>query len=161
MRISTGVTVNVSANTERWLSEIRSGRAFAGSATLAALAANFSHIQLLNPAGSVITIVTRLLTLDLVVVGSAGVGTHNTALTTLAGAGANLLSGGAASVGEIRSQTDVAQLGTYLSTYDLLASSPIHFGGEWILELGAGEGIITSPGAVNVANRTSFLWIEI
>jgi len=161
MRISTGVTVNVSANTERWLSELRAGRTFGGTGLVAALAANVSIVQLFNPVGSLVTVIVKLITVNIQVQVSGGVTLYNTALTTLVGNGANLLNGGANSVAEVRTIQTGGALGTFIASYDLIANTPIVFGGDWLVELGAGEGVTFQPGAVNFASRASFLWMEI
>jgi hypothetical protein len=161
MRVNTGLTVSVSANTERWLSELRAGRAFGGSAQSTAVAANFSHVQLFNPVGSLITIIARLATVSLAATQNVGIGIYNTALTTLSGNGLNLLSGGAAAVGEVRTQVNGAALGTFIYLLDLAANDPKDFAAEWLLELGAGEGMIITGGVVNISVRGSFLWMEV
>lgn len=161
MRISTGVTVNVSANTERWLSEMRAGRAFASGALIGPTAANNSHVQLFNPAGSQITVIVRS------VIGGPSANdlmlfrTHNTALTTLVGNGVNLLSGGAAGVAEVRTLDNAIVLGTGFGSFRALANDSKQVGPDWIIELGASEGLATSPATLNVGNATTFFWLEV
>jgi len=160
MRISTGVTVNVSAQVERWFSELRAGRAFSGVGALAAAAGTVSEIQLFNPAGSAITLLLYKCVGDATVASALQLRTFNTALATLIGNGLNMLSGGAASVAEIRSAAPAVNDGTSFWSKAALAGEPIELGDLWVIELGAGEGVIATDNTQNVGVRFTFLWNE-
>lgn len=161
MRISTGTTVNVSANTERWLSEIRTGRAFTLGASLGPTAANNSHVQLFNPVASGIVVLVRVVICGPTVNDLILLRQHNTALTTLTGNGINLLSGAAASVAEVRTLDNAGLLGTNMGGFRVLANSSQQFGPDWLFELGAGEGLAIVPFTVNNGCAASFAWLEV
>jgi len=161
MRISTGVTVNVSANTERWLSEIRSGRAFATAATQAGVAGELSFVQLFNPAASPVTVLTRFAMAWSGTSEEVSVRVYNTALTTLVGNGTNLLDGGAASVAEFRSQSNVADLGAGLASVSIPANDAKEIGREWLVELAPGQGLLVRGNTANTAITGSFFWVEV
>lgn len=161
MRISTGVTVNVSANTERWLSELRAGHAFQGGVSQGPTVGNNSHGQLFNPAGSGVKVIGRFFaggpTANTAVIMSF----HNTALTTLNGNGSNLLSGGAASVAELRRQDNAGILGTTIGNFQVLAADSKQIGADWTFELSASQGFILAGNVVNVGINAVFVWIEV
>lgn len=160
MRIGLGGAITVTA-TERWLSEIRAGRAFIGNRVQVASAANFGHIQLLNPAGSAVTIIVRAIVLSLGAATRARMAYFDTALTTLVGTGANLLRGAAASVGTIRAEDNAAELGTEIYNINILSGTPTDPVPEWLCELGAGEGVLINCALVNTAILGNFLWMEV
>lgn len=155
MRISEGPVSNID-----WLYEIRNARAFARGTEQVASVGDLSHVQLFNPAASGITIAVHLVIMSVSVAGPVNWVSYDAALTTLAGTGFNLDSGGAASVGEIRNEALVAAGGNAVFTAALLADTATDVLGEWFLLLGAGEGIVTRPGNTNIGNRTSFEWVE-
>lgn len=161
MRISTGVTVNVSANTERWLASLRAQGCFLGSAFLAASVGNFSHVQLFNPAASGKTLLLRGLVGGSPSATQISINSYNTALTTLFGAGLNGLMGGAAGVAELRTQTNAAELGTTFGRFRVLAGDSRSLSAEWIAEIPEGKGVLLSGGAVNIHVDASFTWEEV
>jgi len=161
MRISTGVTVNVSANTERWLSEIRTGRAFTRGTGLAAVAANNGHVQLLNPAASGVNLIVRGIKFAVNVLGEIRVARYDTALGTLVGNGLSLLAGGTAALAEIRTATNVGALGTLMRQIPALASTSVELSPEWWIELGPGEGVVGIDMTVNDTVYGNFDWIEV
>jgi hypothetical protein len=61
----------------------------------------------------------------------------------------------------VRTQVNGAALGTFIYLLDLAANDPKDFAAEWLLELGAGEGMIITGGVVNISVRGSFLWMEV
>jgi hypothetical protein len=160
MRVNTGLTVSVSANTERWLSELRAGRAFGGRAYQPNVAAQFARAQLLNPVGSGVTIIARLAVFGSSFAASVNVGHYNTALATLVATSRNLLSGGAAPVAEIRTETGVASVGSQLFAATVLANTSLQLNAEWLTELGAGEGLLFEESTVNLDLLVGILWME-
>ena len=160
MRVGLGGAVTVTA-TERWLAEIRSGRAFTRGGFSGPTAATLSHLQLFNPAASGVTIIIRAVIVAVSATGLVAIVTHNTALTTLVGAGVNLLAGGAAGLGELRSLDNAVQLGTIADRLSLIADTPSDVVPEWFFELGAGEGILVNSENANVRTIATYHWIEL
>ena len=144
-----------------WLNEIRAGRAFSGETSLAASVGNNSHLQLFNPVGSGITIVVKRIVTTPLADQSVEVRQHNTALTTLGMNGINLLSGGAAAIGEVRSQQNASRLGTRFRQLSLLANVPFDFAKDWDIELGAGEGVQLIGASTNVGIIGFYEWSEL
>ena len=144
-----------------WLNEIRAGRAFIRGGERSEAGGVFSHLQLINPAGSGITIVVKSAIMDMAASDRMNLATQNDQLTGLAGLGVNLLSGGNAGVGMVRSVNDAGALGTGIAIRLSIGSTPREWFAEWGFELGAGEGILFRPGLVNVPIRGTFQWIEV
>ena len=144
-----------------WLNEIRAARAFARSVALAASVGDFGHIQLFNPGGSGITIIVHKIYPATNNQQEFVIQTHNTALTTLVGTGINLLSGGAAGIGELRTENILSITGTQLYRGRILGSTLIALPLEWFMELGAGEGVLFTTTGSNEAHVDTFEWIEL
>lgn len=163
MRISTGLTVNVQAvaqSTERWLAEIRAGRAFYRGGSRGASVGNFSEVQLLNPAGSGVNVNVFRALISTDVAGTVGFRRHDTALGTLDGTGFNLLEGAAASVSEIRTANPGAQSGTERFRIAIPAAEFRLVIEQWLVELGPGEGVLFSKNTVNQEMQGVFFWME-
>src|SRR6267142_1192683 len=110
MRQNVGTATTVTA-TDQWLAYIQAGKAFVLGARLAATAANIGHVQLFNPVASGKTVLARRVIVSCSAVDGLDLNVYNTALTTDAGAGINMLSGGAAGVAHVRTQFNGAELG--------------------------------------------------
>lgn len=149
------------STTERWFDEIRRGRAFALGTLAGPTAANISHVQLFNPVASLVTIIVYAVWHTENTLSTNDINTHNVALTTLVGNGVNLLSGGAAASGELRTQDNAVQLGTRFATLTLNANDARLFILPWLIELGAGKGVLVTHRVVNQQLSTTFFWIEI
>ena len=160
MRVDFGADIEVVA-TERWLDELRAGRAFGYGTRLAAGGAGInSHLQLFNPAASGATILLRTIIAGTTIAGDIHIRAHNTALTTLESAGVNLLAGGAAGQGQVRSQ-NAATLGSLLMRIPQPASETVRMLDEWIVELGPGEGVLVTPNGANLEVFANYLWVEL
>lgn len=160
MRVGTGGAITVTA-TEVWLSEIRAGRAAIGGAYQAAVAAQLSHIQLLNPVGSGKQILMRYLIVSALNAQALNIRRYDTALTTDSGSQANLLLGGAVPLGQVRTQTNAAALGTSLGSFYLPASTPVPLAPDWIAELSPGQGILFAGTVVNLDLAVTYFWREV
>ncbi len=115
-----------------------------------ALAANYSHVQCLNPTGSgkvvfVDGIEYQLSTSDYVLLCSRG-----TALTTSYSTPKNKNIGGAAGSAEGRTQTNGSGLGTSILSRAGVAYQNQSMRFKAPLRLEAGEGVLLRPAAVNV-----------
>jgi hypothetical protein len=159
VKIGLGGALTVTA-TETWLSEVRAGRGFVMGGVQAAVAAQQSHVQLLNPAGSARTLIVRG-----IVASSGGadvlrIARHDAALATLLGAGVNLLRGGTAGLGEVRTAANAGLLGTTEFRVNILAGTPFIPVPEWYCELDPGEGMLVGLETVAIALFTNYLWNE-
>lgn len=85
--------------------------AFVASPYQAAVAAQYSHVELWNPAASGIDVMISQFSVRSATAGVIGVAFHNAALTTLRGAATSKLYGGAAGLSEAREQANGASLG--------------------------------------------------
>lgn len=144
-----------------WLSEIRAGRAFSLEGLQAAVSGQNSHIQLWNPDASGITTIVRYLGGNVGASSSISILHYNTALTTLIGNGRNLLAGGADSVSELRSQTNIGVLGTEFEEFSIGDTNFRVLVDDWHTELGAGEGVLLALQVANIALRGLFRYIEV
>lgn len=160
MKINFGGGLTVTA-TERWLSEIRAGRAFLRGKLLAASVGNYNELQFLNPAASGVTAIVRACFAGTGVGDYVQVRTHNAALATLVGQGVNLAAGGAAGLAAVRSATPAAPDGTLAAEIYTAAGALNSIVPEWLFELDAAEGILITTGNTNVALAATYYWIEI
>jgi len=160
LRVDFGADIEVIA-TERWLDETRGGRAFARGGVLAASVGNLGHHQIFNPAASGVIALVRAVIASLGSADAIILTTHNTALTTLVGAGTNLLFGGAAGACVYRTQNNAALLGTEITRVLLQANLPINVALEWFGELGPAEGLVVATGNANIQSTAFFQWIEV
>lgn len=159
MRVSAGGGVSVTA-TDRWLAEIRAGRAFASQDIQGGAVGVNSHVQLFNPAASgKILVVYRIIPVP-TVTGLFFVAMHNTALVTFGSTRVNLLNGGPTGVGQVRRENR-AGVGSDLAAVTLIANDPSFPGMGWWAELGQGEGIVMYPNNQNESFRCGYLWFEV
>lgn len=161
VNVSDRITRDVGWVADRWLRELRAGRAFGGFASVGAGAGVQGHAQLFNPVGSGITVIVYRVYLTVLTTTSILMSHYNTALTTLATTTRNMLSGGTAPVAEVRSQTNTGSFGSLFWRSDLTASTGFNIGIEWLSELGAGEGLVILCGNNNTEMNGSYFWIEI
>lgn len=160
MRIGTGGALTVTS-TEQWLSQLRAARAFLGSASIGPTAANYSHVQLYNPAGSGVQVIVRTAFASVAVAAFVNLGRYDVALTTDQGTGKNSLLGAAAAQAHIRSQDNAARLPTLVAQMYLQAGLPINFASEWLVEISPGQGIVLYPDTVNTEIVAAFSWYEV
>ncbi len=159
MRINLGTQASVSAS-DQWLTYVKAGQAFNLGVLQAAVAAALGQIQLLNPVASGKTVLVRSLILEADVNSPVDIAEYDTALVTDAGAGRNLLRGGAAAVAHVRQQTSAALVGTVAYNSSILASSPFRPVDNWFYILAPGNGLVAQGEAANIAVRAYFQWAE-
>lgn len=155
MQIIPGAAVNVD-----WLYQVRNGRGFTAGTTLGPSPGNYSEIQLLNPAASGKTALVHVVLAAVAVASIIQLNTFDTGLTTDAGAGVNLLLGGAAGVCHIRTDQPAARDGTFVFNYPVAAGIPVPVSNDWYFQLGQGKGFLLCPGIVNVQIGVTFMWAE-
>lgn len=144
-----------------WLTAIRRGLAFVGGQGITGAAGQQAHVQLLNPAGSGITVVMHKCKATRDTAGSLLFHRHDTALTTLETTQVNLLIGGTAPVGQIRTVSNAGNLGTLIFPLATPSDQTLVLFEEWGPELGPGEGVVViNPSAAGTL-RAVFEWIEL
>lgn len=134
----------------------------AGAATQGAVASEFSHIQILNPAGS-----GKILYVDNLMA-SVGAASHidllryDTALTT-AVAARSLKIGGAAGIGQVRTQTFTTLVGTgdLIAQIRMAADAPFDiFKYQSPIIIAPGEGIVARCRLANTGLSINGIWRE-
>jgi hypothetical protein len=155
-----GGTGGAAAAADIWHTKVRAGAAFTASAFVAALAANYSLIQLLNPVGSGVTLVIYGAISTVSLTSRPTIREYDTALTTLDMNGVNLLRGGAAGLGAVRTEQAAAVPGSRTNSTDALANTPIYWPFPWLGQLSAGEGIVFCGSAVNSQVSANIWWYE-
>lgn len=131
--------------------ETDAGAAFVWYGSQAAVAAEYSHCQLMNAAGSGKKVyVDRVeVAFDAGAVSLVSAALYNTAMTTAGAAGINRLSGGAAASALFRSQANGTVLGTLIGTRQVLAGEHATFTFEPPIRLDAGKGLSVNGGTLN------------
>lgn len=125
--------------------------AYMGAASSAALAANYSHVQLWNPSATKRCVIEQVMA-GASLVGSVQLVFHNAALTTLVGAIRSKLSGGADGPFQLRSQQNAAQIGTaapFLGWHAQPAATPVLYPMKEPIVLTVNQGLIVRNSAVN------------
>lgn len=159
MRQNLGTALTVTA-TEKWLAAVQAGQAFSQFASQNAVAAQFSHVQLFNPAASGKTLLLRAVIGSTNPAAAIGFSMDNTQRTTDAGAGVCLLDGAAAGVGHVRQETNAALQGTQFGSVLTQAGVPDIIPIEWFAQLAPGQGLSTFATLVNVQLVAWFMWTE-
>src|SRR5262249_55793281 len=144
MRVTLGASISLTV-TERFLTELRLGRAFSGGQNVAASVGNFSEVQLFVPGGlSPAAIIHRIVLFSTATV-RIRMNLFDVAATTFVMNGKNLLRGGADSVAQVRSDTVAVADGTFMTAFPVSANVPFTIPSEWLVELRNGQGVIFNP----------------
>ena len=159
MRINVGSQASVTAS-EKWLTYIQAGQAFAMAGLQGGVAAQNSHVQLFNPVASGKTVLVRRVMVSASLVDELDLTLYNTALATDVGAGVNLLSGAAAGVAHVRTTTNAGILGTIFHRFQNPANTPALLGPDWLCQLPAGTGLVFAEVTVNQAGVATYYWAE-
>ncbi len=146
---------------EYWLDHLASSRAFSRGSLVAALAANFSEVQLINPAASGVVVRVYKANVGATVGLSVQLRSHGANLATDAGAGTNLDLGAAAGAAHVRTAQVGAADGALISDLHRPTNTDVDRFPLWLAQLDAGEGILITTDAVNQAVSAEFFWIEI
>jgi hypothetical protein len=160
VQIGLGGGLTVTA-TERWLSEVRSGSAFIGGAAQGGAAVVLAQVQLINPAGSGVTVLVRSILVSSDAACRIQIGKWDTPLPTLEHQGRNLLAGAAAGVAAVRRDSAALPGADFGFNAYLATAVPLFPVPEWFYELGAGEGVIVLSASANVGVSASFAWLEL
>lgn len=138
------------------------GLAFAGSTVQVAVAAEYAHVQLYNPAESGVVIIVDRVFVSFSAAMRANVARYETALTTLNVNWRNKLAGSADGAGEVRRQSDGSQLfdaGWY--TQELAAGAIWTVPLDHPIILPEGQGIVVFGNTVNIGVTASFAGREV
>ena len=137
------------------------GEAFFGANVLGPVASNYSHVQLLNPAGTgknviITSISVRSTSADFVELRS-----YATALTTNENT-TNKLIGGSAASGQLHTEAHTARYGTLLSETRGEATTNFRLIlSEEPIVLAPATGILVVPAVVNVGLEATYEWLEV
>lgn len=170
MRISSGIAAdaNVTDREARlvgvirseWHRRVRASQGFYGLTDNGPSVGNYTHVQLLNPAASGITVLVYRISLARPTgVGFINVRRDDVARATLSANTGNLVLGAAAPLGQLRFENNAVQQGVIIGIIDAAATLEPVFP-DWCFELGAGEGITFEPAATNVEIGALLLWVE-
>lgn len=125
-----------------------------------AVAAEYSKVQLLNPAGSGVFIYVDQVTVYTSTTQQLTLRTHGTALTTDVGAGTNKDIGGTAGVGHVRKAAG-ASAGTQVGIFDTIARTTTRWQFNPPVRLGAGEGVLFQCENANENLAAFYEWREL
>lgn len=134
---------------------------FAGGVQQAAVAAEYPHVQIFNPAMSGVVVM-----IDAIVVSSdsaliAVPSLYDTELTTDDGAWSNLLSGSAAGAAHMRKESLGSLTGPSLVSAYMAANDPWTFHFKYPIQLGSGKGLLVRGTVVNTNLAASFYGREV
>ncbi len=155
MRIASGVSavVELTSNYARQFGSVqslkqeraRAGEIYARGNNLTAAVGQSPQCQVFNPAASGKTVIVLEFFIGCSVTGRVFWGFDVGALTSLHGTLFNVNKGGAAATAELRSQSAAALLiGNILGQTALLANTPLHVEGPWILDPNEGFVVINN-----------------
>jgi len=154
-------TLHGASDSPLWLDALRDGLAFAHGKLVAALAANFSEVQLKNPAASGVIVLVYKINVGAPAGVTVQLRRHDADLATDAGAGTNLQIGGAAAAAHVFTDQLAAASGTLISELHRPTNTDPQRFPSWCAELDAGEAIVITTDAVNQAVSAEFFWIEL
>jgi hypothetical protein len=143
-------------------SNLRAGGAMIAHGDEPATVSNQSRLQLWNPAGSGKVLVLRGLVVEPGAASTVQLRDYSAPLLTLDRTGKNRRMGGAAGVGEIRSETTVdAGTSTEIAqVLDVLRPELLQAIVDEGLEIPAGRGLVVVPSSTNVSVLALFIWDE-
>ena len=160
MRLSLGGFSQVTL-TDRWFTELRSGRAFLGYGNQAAVAGQNSHVQFKNPAASGKQAIVARIRLRTSTSNQIDLVRYDTDLATDVGAVVNALIGGAAGVCHVRKTTNAGILGTVIDNMYAVADTWYDWFPTWGPELSPGGGIAVVCETVNIMIQAGFMVNEV
>ena len=141
-----------------------------GTATVVAVAANRSMVQLFNPVGSNTDLLVKRIWAACASVNTLGLFTHDTALLTLSPLSGSMVrqegSNQVAPIGQVRSVA-AAAVGSQIGAFTLIADTPDTFefytgdGDQFDgFVIQPGRGILMAPSGDNITLRTTYEWLE-
>lgn len=137
---------------------------FFATAFSAAVAGQYSHAQLKNPAASARVMIVRRVTIGSPTAGGAFIANYDTNLTTLVASAINnkRIAAAGTSVGEMRTQSNVAQLFTKnLFNIPIEANASIAVPQEVPILLEPGRGLVVVHFSVNAGVYANFEFEEL
>lgn len=163
MRLITPSAVTISGNvgvfnaSEQRTSE---GTVFFRGSSQASGAGDNAHVQLVNPAGSGVTVDVKSIIASVNATVLMQLTSYGTNLTTDVGAGFNMDVGGAAGAAHVRKQVNVGILGTVLGELHVIAGSIFAWEFSSAIRLGEGEGIVIASNGNSDTVAANFGWRE-
>lgn len=154
-----GATLQISR--EEWLDQVRAGRAFAGFGNQAAVAAQFSHVQLFNPASSGVRLLVYRIFASSSLVTAYKLCRHDTELPTDATTKANLLTSGSAPVARVRITANAVEQGSQFGQHNGLANDARVIADDWLGEVAEGHGLLIRQNQVNADLAVTYFWLEV
>lgn len=146
---------------------VDNGFCFCGNVERAAVAAEYPHLQLFNPAANTKTLYVDAIVASQGLAGVLALKTYDTALTTLVAASAviNAKMGSSAGTAELRTDSLAAQvtdsnIQNNIQALVCAAEAPQYFVLPYPIILQPGKGIVVLPAAVNQSLYASFRWRE-
>lgn len=135
---------------------------FFGWADQAAVAGNRSNTQILNPAGSGVTLYVWRIICQTDVEQRIVIARHDTALTNESTVKGNKVLGGGAPAAALYYNSDAAALGTILAAVRIAAAQPfpVYLSESVPIVVPAGAGLLVRTSAANVRLETTFEWWE-
>src|SRR5262249_1247098 len=157
MRQNLGTFISATS-TDQWLAFLQQGKAFSKGGVSTGAPGQFPHAQLFNPAASGKTVIVHGLIVDTSGVFAVHFNVDNVARATDAGAGVNMLSGGAAGVAHFRTESNAAEQGAVFNSFSPPTQTPIqpYFG--WFFQMTAGQGLTLVGVAAAVGIEVNFPW---
>ena len=150
-----------------WLDHVANGEAFGAENFMLPVGGMFNQMQLFNPVGSGRRVRLRSAHMTGVPANSATVRRHDTPLVIAVPPAPfiieNLLAGGPAGVGEMRSDTVVAAAGALFWAVNSPGSTPAPYppqGREWGFDLLPGQGFMFA-GPVGGTLIVNWHWVEV
>lgn len=144
-----------------WPQRVRNSQAFVGFGTQAAVAAVASQVQCFNPAASGRYILVKSIWAYVSVAQDLFLTFYNVAHATLAMTGVCAKNGGTAALGQVRTDTNAAILGTQFRRMAAAAGLWVPLHNDLVCELSAGQGVNVSQQGVNALVTAAFEWVEV
>ena len=149
-------------SSDRWFNDLRNGRCFAGYGPSSPTVGEYSHAQLYNPVGSGVNLLVRSCRFQPTGGSSnARLSRYDTAMATLCSTVKNLLASGGAPRGEIRTSTNIAEIGSSFMTFAAPATAPQEFLDTWTHEIPPGKGLSINVTQTGIGVIGNFIWSEI
>ncbi|WP_444632767.1 hypothetical protein [Cupriavidus oxalaticus] len=137
------------------------GLAFSAYSSASAVAATYTHLQLWNPVGSAKNLVVESTACSCGGAWGFQLRLHSAAISSLIGNGASKLSGAAASVAELRQQTNAAILGgAPLIGLDVTGGTPFIYKPVEPIVIKPGYGLMIVSTPQNTPFAGTFEWYE-
>lgn len=136
---------------------------FWGGSSVAAVASQYGHVQLFNPAASGVLVIVKAVraSVGAAVTGQISLSLYDTALSTNVGTVANMYSGEAASAAQVRTATDASELGSAVDFGERASEDNLWIDCSPGLVIPANKGVLVVSSTVNISVFGYFKFREI